>query len=200
MRTRLTKWFITVVVAGWLASLAGVVLLGWRDNPAAADAIVVLGAAQYDGRPSPVLRARLDHAVALYKRGLSRRLVLTGGRGTGDTTTEAAVGHAYVVRQGVPTSAVITEDRGRSTEESLAGVRRLMTEHKLKSAVLVSDPFHMLRLRILAWQFGMDVRLSPTQTSPISSNRGEWMAHVLGESVKVPFTALLSIVRTWTQA
>src|SRR5919197_161074 len=86
---------------------------------APAGAIVVLGAAQYVGRPSPVLRARLDHALALWRRGLAPRLILTGGTGVGDTTSEAAVGRRYVLRRGVPEQAVITENRGKTTRESM---------------------------------------------------------------------------------
>ena len=88
-----------VVAAGgaWLLSVLAVVLWGARDSAEPADAIVVLGAAQYSGRPSPVLRARLDHAVSLWKRGLAPHVIVTGGKGTGDTTTEAAVSRRYVL-------------------------------------------------------------------------------------------------------
>ncbi len=170
-------------------------LAGARDTAHTSDAIVVLGAAQYAGRPSPVLRSRLDHAVQLWNQGLAGHMILTGGRGDGDTISEAEVGAAFVRKAGVPQNAILMETAGRSTEESLAGVSVLMRQKELKSAVLVSDPFHMMRLRIVAWQFGMSVSLSPTRSSPISKSRSETISRVLGESIKVPFTALSSAVR-----
>lgn len=154
---------------------------------------MVLGAAQYAGRPSPVLRARLDHALALWKRGLAPHLILTGGKGAGDTTTEAAVGRVYMLRRGVPDSAMLLENRGRSTDESLGGVAQLMTTRHLDDAILVSDPFHMMRLQILSWRYRLRAVPSPTQTSPISANRAESITYILSESVKVPLTALLAL-------
>src|SRR5690242_12652569 len=96
--TRLARVVVILILLAWLASLAAVLIWERRDNARAADAIVVLGAAQYDGRPSPVLRARLDHALSLWGRHLAPRLVLTGGMGDGDTTSEAAVGRRYAVK------------------------------------------------------------------------------------------------------
>ena len=159
-----------------------------------ADAIVVLGAAQYAGRPSPVLKARLDHAVGLWKRGLAKRLVLTGGRGDGDTISEAAVGRRYVMKAGVADSAILLENEGRTTEASVEAVASIMEEKKLERAILVSDPFHMLRLQILAKRYGVESVTSPTRTSPISANRLEALAYVMSESLKVPATIVLGIL------
>jgi uncharacterized SAM-binding protein YcdF (DUF218 family) len=159
-----------------------------------ADAIVVLGAAQYAGRPSPVLKARLDHAISLWKRGLAPRLVLTGGKGVGDTISEAAVGRRYVIRAGVADSAVLLENEGRTTSASIEAVADIMQEERLEKAILVSDPFHMLRLQILAQRFGVKSVTSPTRTSPISANRLEALAYVLSESLKVPATIVLRIL------
>jgi uncharacterized SAM-binding protein YcdF (DUF218 family) len=158
------------------------------------DAIVVLGAAQYAGRPSPVLKARLDHALGLWKKGMAKRLVLTGGRGTGDTISEAAVGRRYAMRAGVADSAILLENEGRTTSESIATVAAIMSEKKLERAILVSDPFHMLRLQILAKRYGVKSVTSPTRTSPISANRLEALAYILSESVKVPATIALGIL------
>lgn len=190
---RVTMGSLRLLLVAWLLSLGGVMLWGIRDAARPVDAIVVLGAAQYAGRPSPVLRARLDHALALWKQGLARHLILTGGKGAGDTTTEAAVGRAYMLRRGVPDSAMLLENQGRSTDESLGGVARLMLAQHLDDAILVSDPFHMMRLQILAWRHGLRAMPSPTRTSPISANRGESIAYILSESVKVPLTAVLAI-------
>ena len=181
---------ITIVLM-WAISLGAVVAWGARDDAAAADAIVVLGAAQYDGRPSPVLKARLDHGIALWQRGLAPWLVLTGGTGSGDTTSEAAVSRRYAIRNGVPDEAILVETRGRTTSESIRGVTTLLEAHHLRRVILVSDPFHMLRLRILAGRHGLAALVSPTASSPISSNRREAVGYVLSESVKAPF-ALLS--------
>jgi uncharacterized SAM-binding protein YcdF (DUF218 family) len=167
---------------------------GARDMASPADAIVVLGAAQYAGRPSPVLKARLDHAISLWKRGLAPRLVLTGGKGVGDTISEAAVGRRYVIRAGVADSAVLLENEGRTTSASIEAVADIMQEERLKKAILVSDPFHMLRLQILAQRFGVKSVTSPTRTSPISANRLEALAYVLSESLKVPATIVLRIL------
>ena len=182
------------VVAAWIVSVLAVVFWGSRDMAKPSDAIVVLGAAQYAGRPSPVLKARLDHAIKLWNRGLARKLVLTGGRGTGDTISEAAVGRRYVMRAGVSDSAILLENEGRTTSASLQAVAGIMKQQRLEKAILVSDPFHMLRLQILARQFGFSSVTSPTQTSPISANRLEAMAYVMSESVKVPATIVLAIL------
>jgi len=116
---RVTRVILSLLAATWIVSLAGVMLWERRDDARLADAIIVLGAAQYDGRPSPVLRARLDHALSLWERRLAPYLILTGGMGDGDTTSEAAVGRRYAVKHGVPDSAILMETRGRTTTESM---------------------------------------------------------------------------------
>jgi len=178
----------------WVVSVVAVIAWGARDMASPADAIVVLGAAQYAGRPSPVLKARLDHAVSLWKRGLAPRLVLTGGRGVGDTISEAAVGRRYVMRAGVADSAILLENEGRTTTASIEAVAGIMQEEHLEKAILVSDPFHMLRLQIIAQRYGVMSVTSPTRTSPISANRLEALAYVMSESVKVPATIVLGIL------
>lgn len=191
---RLVFGGIRLLLAAWLLSLTGVLVWGTREGARPSDAIVVLGAAQYDGRPSPVLKARLDHALDLWKRGFAPHVILTGGRGAGDTTTEAAVGRTYMLRHGVPDSAMLLENAGRSTDESLGSVARLMTTQRLNEAILVSDPFHMMRLQILAWRYRLKTVPSPTKTSPISANRMESIGYILSESVKVPLTAIFSLL------
>ena len=185
-------WALGLLMVGaWLLSLAGVVFWEHRDTARPAAAIVVLGAAQYVGRPSPVLRAGLDHAIELWRRGLAPRMIFTGGFGDHDTTSEAAVGQRYAIGRGVPPRAILIENRGRSTAASLLEVAALMEAEPSRRVILVSDPFHMLRLWILARRFGMTPFSSPTRTSPISLTRyGEWK-YVLGESFKVPIAFLL---------
>lgn len=177
--------FITAFLL-WAASAATVIIWGAFDQARKVDAIVVLGAAQYDGRPSPVLKARLDHALDLWTAGLARKLVVTGGRGTGDTTSEAAVSRAYAAKRGVPDSVILLETTGRTTRESMESVAAIMKTQGYTTAILVSDPFHMLRLWILARRLGMTPYTSPTRTSPISPNREKRWRYILSESVKVP--------------
>src|SRR5215210_1528804 len=177
--------FLTVF-ALWIISAASVLVWSRRDEARPAQAIVVLGAAQYAGRPSPVLRARLDHALSLWNRRLSALLILTGGTGMGDTTSEAAVGRNYAKKHGVPDTAILVENEGRTTSESMRAVAGMLEVRGLQSALLVSDPFHMLRLRILARRFGVTPYTSPTQTSPISPNREEWWKYIFSESIKAP--------------
>jgi uncharacterized SAM-binding protein YcdF (DUF218 family) len=139
---------------------------GEQDDRRPADAIVVLGAAQYDGRPSPVFRARLEHAVELYRQGIAPVLVVTGGKAEGDRTTEADSARRFAIAGGVPESAILVEDQGRTTIESLRAVAGLFREHGLDSAVFVSDRTHMLRVLRIASDQGIDGWGSPTTTSP----------------------------------
>lgn len=198
MKTGFGAFLVRLLVAGpvvvWALSLGAVVVWAKWDAAKRVDAIVVLGAAQYAGRPSPVLKARLDHAVELWKRGYAQWFVVTGGTGSGDTTSEAAVSRRYVMRQGVPEPAILSETVGRSTDASITGVASLMRERHLHTAILVSDPFHSLRIHILARHYGIDAVTSPTRTSPISANRMESITYVLGESVKVPITLLYTMI------
>jgi uncharacterized SAM-binding protein YcdF (DUF218 family) len=194
-RHRLKRWIMATMVAFvpllWTALIITVILYGRIDAAAEADAIVVLGAAQYVGRPSPVLKARLDHAVELWHRGLARRLVLTGGMGVGDTTSEAAVGRRYVLQRGVPDSVLMLENEGMTTSQSLRGVAVMLRGDDARRVILVSDPFHMLRLSILARRMGLEPFPSPTRTSPISAHSAERWKYVISESFKVPVAYLL---------
>ena len=190
--SRVVAGLLAAAAVCWGASLVAVLWWSRHDAATPSDAIVVLGAAQYVGRPSPVLKARLDHAVELWRKGLAPLMVLTGGTGAGDTTSEAAVSRRYVMRRGVPDSAIDVEHEGRTTRQSIDAVAGIMRASNLRSAILVSDPFHMLRLRILASAAGLDPHTSPTRTSPISANRGEQLGYILSESFKVPLTLILT--------
>ena len=143
---------------------------GARDETRTADAIVVLGAAQYDGRPSQIFEARLSHAVDLYEEGIAPVLVVTGGKAEGDRTTEAAAAKAYALGRGVPEAAIQSEDHGRTTLDSLESVADLMRARGLASAVFVSDRTHMLRVLRIATDVGIVAWGSPTATSPIDTN------------------------------
>lgn len=170
----------------WVLSALAVLGFARSDNAGPADAIVVLGAAQYDGRPSPVLKARLDHALGLWNRRLATRLIVTGGLGEGDTTSEAAVARRYARRHGVPDSLILVENQGRTTSESMRAVAWILDSRKLDRAILVSDPAHMFRLWVLAQRNGFTPLTSPTRTSPIDPNRLVRWRYMFTESIKAP--------------
>lgn len=182
---------IVLTFAGlWILSALAVFIFAARDNARRADAIVVLGAAQYDGRPSPVLKSRIDHALKLFNRQLAPRLIVTGGTGEGDTTSEAAVARNYALRRGVPDSAILLESSGRTTEESIRAVAAILEKRDLNSAVLVSDPAHMFRLWVLAHRFGVTPYTSPTQTSSALNRRARFR-YMFQESLKAPAALFL---------
>lgn len=147
-----------------------IVLQGRRDDVRSASAAIVLGAAQWNGTPSPVLGARLDHALDLYKRGYVSHIILTGGVGPGDTTSEAAAGKQYLVARGLPAEALLVDEHGATTWESLSDSAVLARANGIGAVVLVSDPFHMLRSLKMARDLGLVAYGSPTRTSPISEN------------------------------
>ncbi|MEP6834060.1 MAG: YdcF family protein [Gemmatimonas sp.] len=182
-------WLVSIPVTGWLLTLAAIVLWAQRDDSSKADVIVVLGAAQYDGRPSPVLKARLDHAVQLYKDGMAPRLLFTGGRRDGDAVSEAITGQRYSVKQGVPASAILLEGTSRTTLASIRGtalILRTDISTQAPSVLLVSDPFHMLRLTVLARLYGLNPKPSPTRTSPISAKQSVTLEYIVRESFALP--------------
>ncbi len=187
---RIFASIVLSVIVFWAAWMVAVLIWSAIDQARPAGSIVVLGAAQYDGRPSPVLRARLDHGIDLWNHGMGKLLVLTGGRGYGDTTSEAAVGRSYARKRGIPDTAIVMENKGRTTRESMIAVSDMLGARGIKTAILVSDPFHMLRLSILGRRFGLIPYTSPTQTSPISPNREKRWRYMFGESLKAPLTFL----------
>jgi uncharacterized SAM-binding protein YcdF (DUF218 family) len=183
---RVVLTLLGLLLLVWLASLGAVLAYERNDQARPASAIVVLGAAQYVGHPSPVLRARLDHAIDLWRRKLAPLMIVTGGTGTGDTTSEAAVSQRYAMRRGVPASAILLETQGRTTSESMEGVAALMGSQSRRDVLLVSDPFHMLRLTILARRHGLEPFPSPTPASPIAASPTERWKYALSESIKAP--------------
>ena len=158
----------TVALAYYVVTLYQVWSTGRRDQARPVDAIVVLGAAQYDGRPSPQLAARLDQVVALWPRGLAPIVVVTGGKQPADRFTEAEASARYLVEHGVPESALLFENEGQSTYESLETVADMLHERGLKSVLLVTDPFHALRSRLTAEELGLEAYVSPTETSVVT--------------------------------
>jgi uncharacterized SAM-binding protein YcdF (DUF218 family) len=137
---RLVIALLLALLSVWLVSALAVLIWSARDEAQPAAAVVVLGAAQYAGRPSPVLRARLDHGIELWRKNPTGLLVLTGGTGAGDTTSEAEVGRSYVRKQGVPDTMIVVENAGRTTSESMRAVAEIMRERRESTVVLVSVP------------------------------------------------------------
>ena len=161
-----------------------------RRRLGAATVVAVLGAAQYNGRPSPVFRARLDHGAALYQRGLAPVILVTGGIGSRDTLSESEVGRRYLMKLGLPGEAAVALPARSSTYSSLESVARWFAGKATRRVVLVSDGFHMLRLKIIATRLGLAAFTSPTPTSPIHSNPRLNAGYLLAEGVKVPVTWL----------
>jgi uncharacterized SAM-binding protein YcdF (DUF218 family) len=165
-----------VLAAIVLAPIVGSAIAVWRaahtDEASSidhADAILVLGAAQYAGDPSPVFRGRLDHGALLYERGFADHIIVLGAGQRGDATTEAQAGTDYLVGQGIPGDHVTPSPRGRTTQESIEAAAQLMRDRELDSAFLVSDPWHNLRIRRMARDEGIDGYVSATWHSAAES-------------------------------
>ncbi len=181
---------VILMALGWAAVVVAVAVQAAHDQATGADAIAVLGAAQYNGRPSPVFRARLDHAATLYQRGLAPTLLVTGGVGARDTLNEANVGRSYLLRLGIPDDAVIPLAGGHDTFSSIDQVRRWFDGRDSRRVLLVSDGFHMLRLQIIARRLGLTPYTSPAAGSPIHANVRRNTGYLFAEGFKVPFTWL----------
>jgi uncharacterized SAM-binding protein YcdF (DUF218 family) len=148
-------------VIGW-----GAVRVAWqasRDESRPADVILILGAAEYQGRPSPVLRARLDHALTLYQRGLAPKLLTTGGHGVGSKFTEAEAARDYLVEKGVPAENILLEMEGTSTLQSVTAASEVMRRFNLRTCVMVSDGYHLFRAKRMMESLGLECYGSPRQ-------------------------------------
>lgn len=173
-----TRWFRL----GWKIALGVLVVLVlyvggtfvqvWQasraDQAQEAGAIVVMGAAQYNGEPSPVFEARLDHGRELYEQGLSDVVVVTGGRQEGDEFSEAQAGALWLQEHGVPEEALRLEVQGRNSWESLAASARFLEEDGIDDVMIVSDPYHSKRLEEIASEVGLEAYVSPTEDSPVT--------------------------------
>jgi len=136
------------------------------DEARAADAIIVLGAAEYRGKPSPVLEARLNHALFLYLQHMAPRIITTGGAGGDPVFTEGSVGRAYLSEHGVPLEAIVVEREAGSTAQSVASVAEIMQRMNLKSAIVVSDGYHIFRVKKMLESSGLQVYGSPRPSAP----------------------------------
>jgi uncharacterized SAM-binding protein YcdF (DUF218 family) len=166
----LLRGIAVMAMVGLLYVLANLATVWWastRHDTTRVQAIVVLGSAQYDGIPSPDLAARLSHVLALYREGVAPIIVVTGGKEPGDTYTEAEVSADWLAAQGVPQSAILREVDGRDTWESLDVTAEFLHRRGITSVMLVSDPYHEERVKLIAQELGLSPHLSSTTTSPI---------------------------------
>ncbi|HEY3096694.1 MAG TPA: YdcF family protein [Acidimicrobiia bacterium] len=187
---------LVVVLAALLYYVVTFVQVWWaarHDDTRRSEAIVVLGAAQYNGRPTAVFRARLDHAAELYHERVAPMIVVTGGKQAGDQFTEATSGANYLHNRGVPDAAILRETTSRTSWESLAAAARVLRDRGEKQVVLVSDPFHALRIRSIANELGLDAVTSPTRSSPISGFE-EWH-RFLSEAMRVALGRIVGFGR-----
>jgi uncharacterized SAM-binding protein YcdF (DUF218 family) len=176
----------------WVVRLAGVVVIlalaaevahvaeriahqSTVDEAQPADIILVLGAAEYRGKPSPVLRARLDHALMLYKKGLAPRILTTGGAGGDPIYTEGDVGRSYLVSRGVPSEAIVVDPEGASTAYSTASAAEIMRRMGLKSCIVVSDGYHIFRAKRMLQASGVKVYGSPRSLNAPDDWRERWL-------------------------
>jgi uncharacterized SAM-binding protein YcdF (DUF218 family) len=191
-RRGLFRWMFPLGVflfaAVVLLLLSLITAIYWQarsDQSRPVDAIVVLGAAQYDGRPSAVLQSRLDTAFDAWNEGLATVIIVTGGKLDGDRFTEAEASRDYLVANGVPESAILLENEGNSTEESLDGVAVIMSDQQLQSALFVSDGFHLFRTKYIADSHGIDGYGLPAEDSPIMRNSPSEFFYVIRETAAV---------------
>lgn len=174
--------FVVLLLVGFVAGCAIVVWQAAHHDDASeidrADAIVVLGAAQYDGEPSPVFAGRLDHAALLYEQGRADRVLVLGGGQPGDRFTEAEAGRTYLIQRGVPQDAILPVPKGHTTYESLRATAPVMREAGMDSAFLVSDPWHNARVERMARDLGIDGHASATWNSAATSQDTRFEGYV----------------------
>ncbi len=169
-------WRLFVLVLAWLLGVtAWIMWIGERDQAAKADAIIVLGAAAYDAKPSPVFQERIRHGLDLYDAGYAPLLIFTGGYGgSGARFSESQVARRYAVKQGVPESAILIENQSRNTVQNLVEAKRLMDERGLHRVIIVSDPLHMARALRLSKAMGIDALASSTPSTRFRSFHTSW--------------------------
>ena len=167
---------VAMFALGYLSSLAiRIHRESAFDDARPADVIIVMGAAEYRGRPSPVLKLRLDHAVELYRQHLAAYMMTTGGPGGDPTFTEGGVGRSYLVEQGVPAEAIIVENSGDSTVYSLAAASEILKRMGLRSGIVVSDGYHMFRAKRILMREGLTVYGSPRADVGTPAVREWWL-------------------------
>ena len=171
---------LVVVYVGYVAT--HIWWVAREDHHPRSDAIVVLGASQYNGTPSPVFAARLDHALVLYNEGVAPYIVAVGGKQRGDVYTEAESAVTYLHKHGVPKSALVALQTGTDTLRSLKAVKTTFTAHHWRTAVLVTDPWHCLRARTMARHLGIKAQTSPERNGPANEGRSVELRYIARET------------------
>ena len=169
-------WRLFMLLLLWLLGVAAwIIWVGDRDQAAPADAIIVLGAAAYDAKPSPVFEERIRHGLELYRQGYAPKLIFTGGfGGTGARFSESQVARRYAIKQDIPAQDILIENRSRTTRQNLIEAKRLMDAHGMRRAILVSDPLHMARALRLSDELGIDALASSTPSTRFRSLHTSW--------------------------
>jgi uncharacterized SAM-binding protein YcdF (DUF218 family) len=190
-------WVFRLIVGAVLIAalvVGGTAFRVWQvarvDDRQPVDAVIVLGAAQYDGEPSSIFAYRLRHAEALYESGLAPRIVTTGGNRAGDAYTEADAGRRYLIERGVPAEAVIAVAEGSDTLGSLEAVAARAEQDGWSSALVVSDPWHSLRARTMARDSGLDAWTSPTRSGPVVQTRETQLRYIVRETAALLYYQL----------
>lgn len=176
-----------------VANIAQVWVVGRSDQARSVDAIVVMGVAQYDGRPSPQLQARLDHVLALWGTGVTQLVITTGGNQPGDRFTEARASADYLIAGGVDETLIAMEDLGSTSLQSLRGVAEIMKSRNLESVLIVTDPYHALRSRLIAQDLGLVAYVSPTPSSTVRGNTE--LRRIINEGLGVSVAYVLGFER-----
>ncbi|EYT64460.1 membrane protein [Dietzia sp. UCD-THP] len=184
--SRAIGWLVVIALLLCLAVPGFVAFRVWQvareDDRTSADAIVVLGAAQYDGVPTPVFQSRLDHAASLYEQGVAPQIITVGGNQPGDRFTEAGAGRSYLATLGVPPTAILAVETGSNTVGSLDAVALTVGDQGGNSVVLVSDPTHSYRARMMARDAGLDAWTSPTRQGPAVWTRENQILSIIRET------------------
>ncbi len=176
-----------------VANIAQVWVVGRSDQARSVDAIVVMGVAQYDGRPSPQLQARLDHVLALWGTGVTQLVITTGGNQPGDRFTEARASADYLIAGGIDETLIAMEDIGSTSLQSLRGVAEIMKSRNLESVLIVTDPYHALRSRLIAQDLELVAYVSPTPSSTVRGNTE--LRRIINEGLGVSVAYVLGFER-----
>jgi Uncharacterized conserved protein len=191
------RWLVRLVAGALLVAaviVGGTAFRVWQvariDDRQPVDAVVVLGAAQYDGEPSSIFAARLRHAESLYRDGVAPRIVTAGGGRSGDAYTEAEAGRRYLIARGVPADAVVAVGEGSDTLGSLQAVAGRAEKDGWASALVVSDPWHSLRARTMARDSGLEAWTSPTRSGPVVQTRETQVRYIVRETAALLYYRL----------
>ena len=176
-----------------VANIAQVWVVGRSDQARSVDAIVVMGVTQYDGRPSPQLQARLDHVLALWGTGVTQLVITTGGNQPGDRFTEARASADYLIAGGIDETLIAMEDIGSTSLQSLRGVAEIMKSRNLESVLIVTDPYHALRSRLISQDLGLVAYVSPTPSSTVRGNTE--LRRIINEGLGVSVAYVLGFER-----